>query len=170
VNAPPRQTHLPVGPLVAACGAVLLVVSLFLDWYDTFSAFTVFEFLDLLLVMLALASIASLVGGLGLVRPAVPAGLVLAVAILALIVVVTQIVNHPPAANGLDNEIGIWLALAGTALMVAGAVLGYAHISLAVETRPRTAAPRPGRDEDETNPLADPAAPPRRGGPGRERP
>jgi hypothetical protein len=154
VNAAPRQTQLPVGPLVAAAGAVLLIVSLFLDWYATFSGWTIFEFLDLLLVLLALSSIASLAGGLGLVRPAVSPGLSLGVAIFTVLVVVSQILNHPPGANGLDKELGVWLGLSGAALMVAGAVLGYAHISLAVETRPRGDAPPP-RDAAATEPLAD---------------
>jgi hypothetical protein len=162
VNAAPRQGQLPVGPLVAAVGAVLLIVSLFLDWYDTFSGWTMFEFIDLLLVVLALSSIASLAGGLGLVRPAVSPGLSLSVAVFTVLVVLSQIVNHPPGANGLDKDLGIWLGLSGAALMVAGAVLGYAHISLAVETRPR-AAPPP-REEAATEPLTDP---PRRGEPER---
>jgi hypothetical protein len=175
VNAVPRQTQLAVGPLVAAVGAVLLVVSLFLDWYETFTGFTIFEFLDLLLVLLALAAIASLAGGMGLVRPAVPPGLSLALALLAVFVVVSQILNDPPAVigPGPDKDIGIWLALSGAALMVAGAVLGYAHISLAVETRQRERGagpgdgpaaspqpePRPAPGEATTRPLADPAAP-----------
>jgi hypothetical protein len=146
-----------VGPLVAAVGAVLLIVSLFLDWYETFSGWTIFEFLDLLLVLMALSSIASLAGGLGLVRPAVSPGLSLAVAIFTVLVVLSQILNHPPGANGLDKELGVWLGLSGSALMVAGAVLGYAHISLAVETRPR-AAPR---DDAATEPLADRGEPER---------
>ena len=64
----------------------------------------------------------------------------LAVAIFTVFVVASQVVNHPPAAageGGPGKDIGIWLALAGAALMVAGAVLGYARISLAVETRRR---------------------------------
>jgi hypothetical protein len=132
-----------VGPLVAAVGAVLLIVSLFLDWYDTFTGFTIFEFLDLLLVLLALVAIASLAGGLGLVRTPISPGVALGVSVLAVLIVFSQIVNHPPGANGLEKELGIWLALSGAALMVAGAVLGYAHISLAVETRSRTTAPPP---------------------------
>jgi hypothetical protein len=164
VNAAPRQTQLPVGPLLAAIGAVLLIVSLFLDWYETFSGWTIFEFIDLLLVLLALSSIASLAGGLGLVRPAVSPGLSLAVAVFTVLVVFSQIVNHPPGANGLDKELGIWLGLSGSALMVAGAVLGYAHISLAVETRQRAASPP--REEAATEPLADRPPPPRRSDPG----
>jgi hypothetical protein len=151
--------QLAVGPLVAAVGAVLLIVSLFLDWYEEFTGFTVFEFLDVLLLLLALGTIASLAGGLGLVRPAVSPGLSLAVALFTVFVVVSQVINDPPAVvgPGPDKDIGIWLALGGAALMVAGTVLAYAHISLAVEKRPRG---RPG-DRDRTGPIADPAAPPR---------
>jgi hypothetical protein len=164
VNATPRQAHLALGPLVAALGAALLIVSLFLDWYDTFTAFTVFEFLDLLLLMLALAAIVPLVAGLGMGRSPISPGVSLAVAVFSLLVVFSQIVNHPPGANGLDKELGIWLALSGAALMIAGAVLGYAHISLAVETRTRTAPPPARHDEPATEPLADQ---PRRDDPGR---
>jgi hypothetical protein len=176
VNAVPRQTQLSVGPLIAAIGALLLIVSLFLDWYETFTAFTVFEFLDLLLLLLALATIFSLAGALGLTQPAVPPAVSLAVAIFTVLVVLSQILNDPPAVigPGPDKDIGIWLALSGSALMVAGAVLGYAHISLALETRPREAGSGPGptaagapqpaseprvADDDPTRPLADPDAP-----------
>jgi hypothetical protein len=139
MNAPePRPTPVPIGPLVASVGAVLLIVSLFLDWYDQISGFTVFEFLDLLLVMLALATIASLAGGLGLVRPAPSPVVSLAVAIFTVLVVASQLLNDPPAVAGsfdADKGVGIWLALAGSGLMVTGAVLGYARISLAVDKR-----------------------------------
>jgi hypothetical protein len=140
VNGQPGSRQLPVGPLVASIGAVLLVVSLFLDWYDQITGFTAFEFVDLLLVMCALATVASLAGGLGLSRPAVSPGASLAVAVFTLLVVLAQVVNDPPIAagdGGPDKEVGIWLAVGGAALMVAGALLGYARISLAVEARRR---------------------------------
>lgn len=183
-----RQTHLALGPIIAAVGAVLLIVSLFLDWYEGITGFTVFEFLDLLLVLLALAMIVSLVGAMGLLRPAPSPAVSLAVALFTVFVVVTQIINDPPAVvgpRGPDQDIGIWLALSGAALMVAGAVLGYANISLAFEPRHRESAgererdreaasvstppaperpgPEPGRpvasDDEPTRPLSDPAAP-----------
>jgi hypothetical protein len=137
---PPEPRRVSIGPVVASAGAVLLIVSLFLDWYEDISGFTVFEFIDLLLVMLALATIASLAGGLGLMRPAPSPAVSLGVAIFTVLVVASQVVNDPPAVAGSvgpDKAIGIWLALAGSALMVAGALLGYARISLAVETRER---------------------------------
>jgi hypothetical protein len=64
----------------------------------------------------------------------------LAVAIFTALVVASQVVNDPPAVAGsaiADKDVGIWLALAGAGLMVIGAVLAYARISLSVETRER---------------------------------
>jgi hypothetical protein len=156
VNAEPRRERLPVGPLVATIGAILLIVSLFLDWYDDLSGFTVFEFLDLLLVLLALAMIVSLADGMGLVRTAVSPGVTLAAALLALLVVISQIINAPPVGYDRDQEIGIWLALGGSALMAVGGLLGYAQISLAVEARPRQ---RPDAPPDEATTVAAPAPP-----------
>jgi hypothetical protein len=189
VTAVPRQTQLAVGPLVAAVGAVLLIVSLFLDWYEGLTGFTVFEFIDLLLVLLALATIASLAGGMGLVKPAPSPAVSLGVALFTIFVILTQTINDPPAVvlTGPEKDIGIWLGLAGAALMVAGAVLGYASISLAFEPRSRDSdgdatgagsppppprpGPEPGRpvasDDDPTRPLSDPSAPRRPDDPGR---
>jgi hypothetical protein len=90
--------------------------------------------------MLSLATIASLAGELGLVRPAPSRGVSLAVAIFTVFVVASQIVNDPPAVAGQigpGKGVGIWLALAGSGLMAIGAVLAYARISLAVESRER---------------------------------
>lgn len=183
MNDEPRTSTWPVGPMVAAIGAVLLIVSLFLPWYEVdLEGFTVFEFLDLLLVVMALATIASLAGGLGMVRPAPSPVVSLAVALFTIFVVVSQILNDPPAVAGGDRskEIGIWLALGGAVLMTAGSLLAFARISLAVETRagpgrerdrearrPPTArrerdgddAPQGTRDPDATLPLADPDRP-----------
>jgi hypothetical protein len=162
VNAEPRRGQLPVGPLVATIGAILLIVSLFLDWYDDLSGFTVFEFLDLLLVMLALAMIASLADGVGLLRTGVSPGVTFAVALLALLVVVSQIVNAPPVGHDRDQEIGIWLALGGSALMTLGGLLGYAQISLAVEARPRPRPEAPPAARDEATTVATPDKGPER--------
>ena len=171
MNAEPRHAQLPIGSLVAAAGALLLIVSLFLDWYEDITGFTIFEFLDLLLLLLALATIAALASGMGLIRPAVSPAVSLALALLAVFVVVSQIINDPPpvVGAGTDKDIGIWLALSGSALMVAGAVLGYARISLAVETRPRERtvgrpAPSEQPSDDPTRPMSDPHAPSRPGG------
>jgi hypothetical protein len=143
-----RETLIPVGPVVAAIGAILLIVSLFLDWYegppgDGLSGYTVFEFLDLLLTGLAVVMLVSLADAIGLIRSGMRSGVPLVVATVALVIVLTQVVNDPPAVaarDGNDQDIGIWLALAGAALMAAGAVLATARIAIAVEPRERGGA------------------------------
>lgn len=164
MNDRTKSIQVPIGLLVAAIGAVLLIVSLFLDWYEgDLEGFTVFEVLDVLLVVMALVTIASLAGGLGLFRPAPAPEVSLAVALLSILLVGSQVVNDPPAVAGEvgpGKELGIWLALAGSALMAAGAMLGFARISLAFETRTgRSDEPDETRGADPTRPLSDPEPP-----------
>jgi hypothetical protein len=147
-----------IGPVVAAIGAILLIVSLFLDWYEGLTGFTVFEFLDLLLVGLALVTLVSLVDALGVLPTPLQPGVALAVAVLALVIVLSQLVNDPPAVagpDGRDHDIGIWLALGGAALMLAGAVLATARIALSVEPRERRATAPRRAPADETPTVAD---------------
>lgn len=164
MNDSPKNDPVPIGPLVAAVGAVLLIVSLFLDWYEgDLEGFTVFEVLDVVLVLMALVMIASLAGGLGLFRPAPAPEISLVVALLSILLVGSQVINDPPAVAGdvgPGKELGIWLALAGSALMAAGAMLGFARISLAFEARPgRSDEPDETRGADPTRPLSDPEPP-----------
>lgn len=143
MNARPRETQIPVGPLIAALGAVLLIVSLGLDWYGRLSGFNSFEVLDLLLVALALVTLAELAAALGLLRTPLRAGTPLVVGVIALVVVLSQLVNPPPAGINEDLETGLWLGLVGAALMLAGAILATARIAIAVEPRRAGAAPAP---------------------------
>jgi hypothetical protein len=152
MNPRPREVHIPIGSLVAAVGGVLLIVSLGLDWYGELSGFNSFEFLDLLLVLLALVTLAILAADLGLLRTPLRSGTPLVLGVVALVVVLSQLINHPPAGIGDDVETGLWLGLAGAALMLAGAILSTARIAIAVEPRTRAsaaapppAAPEPGR-------------------------
>nr|MDP8943902.1 hypothetical protein [Actinomycetota bacterium] len=56
-----------VGPLLAVLGAVLLLMSLFLEWYETnLSGWTAFETLDLVLALAAVAGIALSLASLAL--------------------------------------------------------------------------------------------------------
>jgi hypothetical protein len=138
-----REAQIPIGKVVAAIGGVLLIVSLGLDWYDELSGFNSFEVLDLVLVLLALVTLASLAAALGVLRTPLRPGTDLVVGATALIIVLSQLVNHPPAGiERPDEGTGLWLGLAGAALMLAGAVLSTARIAIAVEPRSRgTAAP-----------------------------
>lgn len=126
--------RLEAGPLLTGAGAILLVISLFLEWYEPgLDAWTSFEVWDLVLAALVIAALVAVAGRMGFGRPR-PNSWLLVPSAVASVVVVAAIVNHPPAAGGVGNDpmTGIWLALAGTALMLAGTVLTVARISVAV--------------------------------------
>lgn len=146
-----------VGPLVAALGALILAISLFLDWWDGLTAFTAYELLDLVLLGLAVTMVVSLAGGMGLIRTAVSPGVTLAVAVVTVVIVVSQLINDPPIVSGgaREHAFGIWLALIGGVLMVGGSLLAYAHISLAVDVRPRGGA-RAAESDATAPPAAEP--------------
>jgi len=123
--------------LLLGLGGMLLLVSLFLDWYEPgLSAWTVFEVLDLVLAALALVGIWALISGLFL-ESQLSDDLFPIAAGVAFVVVLSQLVNHPPAAQGGSPQRGAWLGLAGSGLMLVGAALGTTRISLGVSLSPR---------------------------------
>lgn len=132
--------RIDAGPLLALAGALLLLVSLFLAWYEpSLEAWDIFEIVDLLL---AAAAIAALLAALGMLAdfPSAPdARLLPWAAALALVLVVATLLDRPPVVGEGDPDVGLWLALAGAALMGAGALLALARVSLAfnVEARER---------------------------------
>jgi hypothetical protein len=150
----------PIGPLLGAIGGVLLIVSLCLDWYEEVTGFTVFEFLDLLLVVLALETLVTLAAAVRLLHMPITPGTSLVVSVLALLIVLSQLLNHPPGATERDLDTGIWLALAGASLMVAGAVLASTRIAIAVEPRQRAAAGPPPPPPAGPPPSRPPPPPP----------
>jgi hypothetical protein len=162
MNERTRHTRVPLGPLIAAIGAVMLLVSLFLNWYEGLTAFTVFELVDIVLVVCTLVIVLQLAGGMGLMKPPTSPVVSLLVALFALFVVLTQLLNDPPAvagSNGPDRDIGIWLAVAGAVLMATGAFLATANISLSIEPRDH----EPTRVDHDAETVREPARPaPRR--------
>ena len=154
-----RETHIPIGSLLAAIGGVLLIVSLGLDWYGQFSAFTAFEVWDLVLLVLGLLTIAGLAIALGLLHTPLRPGTGLAVGAVAVIIVASQAINHPPAGIDLDEGTGLWLGLGGSVLMLAGAVLSTARIAISVEPRGRGASVTTGGPTPEAPAPARPAGP-----------
>jgi hypothetical protein len=120
------------GPLLAAAGAALLAISLFLSWFEVdLNAWEAFEALDLVLAGLA-AGIIFLA-----LRPTPDGRLLVGLAAAALLIVVVQLIDPPPAVAGAGRELGIWLALAGAALALIGAMLVLAAISVHVDVRGR---------------------------------
>lgn len=130
------REQLEAGPLLVALGAVMMVVSLFLDWFDPGgSAWRVFELVDLLLGLLALTAL--LVAGEQirlLPRRLVPGISLLIVGAAAFVLVASQLIDHPPGAQGSGIEEGAWLALAGTFVMFLGGLLSRVRVSLAVRS------------------------------------
>jgi hypothetical protein len=123
--------------VLVGLGGMLLFVSLFLDWYQPgMTAWTVFEVLDLVLAVLALMAAWIVVSSLLLESPQRDELLPI-VGGVAFVVVVSQLINHPPAAQGASLKLGAWLGLGGAALMAAGAALGLAHVSLTISFTPR---------------------------------
>jgi hypothetical protein len=167
MNSRSKDSGFDGGRIIVAIGAALLFASLFVDWYgfgqgpdaEGFSAWTAFELVDLLLALLAAAAIVSALESLAGTSPRVPAGVATVAGPIALLLVIVSIVNEPPAAQGFDAqlEVGAWLALAGAAIMCAGALFTGNRISLVVTPRerepaPPSPAPAPA-DQTETRPL-----------------
>jgi len=148
-----------IGPLLAGLAALLLLVSLFLDWYEPgLTAWTSFEVLDLVLAALALGTLAVAAQSLGadFLRTRLPDGLLLGAAAAILVIVVSQLVNHPPRALARDPDVGIWLALGAALVLLAGAALGSSNVSVVrvEETPGRDAPPRaPAGHEEPTRPI-----------------
>lgn len=164
-----RTRQIALGPAIAALGALLLLVSLFVGWYEPgLTAWTVFEALDLVLAALSVATLVLAAHELGLAPPGrrVPAGALMPVAAGALAIVVSQIVNHPPAAIGRDPELGLWLALGATILLTIGALVGSSYVS--VVRADAHGAPPAGSGEVPTEPLqrSGPTGPPGQDRPG----
>jgi hypothetical protein len=135
------------GRALAGIGAIVLIVSLFLDWFKpAITAWDAFEVLDLVLTFLALVVIVHAAPPLArTVRaPEEPSALFPIIGIVAFVLVAAALINHPPAAIGHDPAAGAWLALGGAALMAAGGILSAARISVVVSVGPRTHAPRRG--------------------------
>ena len=129
--------RIDIGPLIVAVGGLVLLVSLFLDWYGDQSAWGAFELADVLMAALA---VAALVAAAGLIAPEVAyldrgwlLGLVLALTVL----VVAEILSPPPAVGGADPQTGAWMAFASVLVMLVGTVLsmGRVSFSFAIEGR-----------------------------------
>ena len=126
-----------VGPILVALGAILLLVSLFLEWYGPLNAWEAFEVVEVLLAALAVAAIVVAAGQLipdldyGNRRWLPP--LVAAAAVL----VAAELIDPPPAAGAEELGEGAWLAFAGALVMLSGAVLTVGRISFAIAVEGR---------------------------------
>ncbi len=147
-------------PLLAAVGALMVLISLFLDWYEPdLSAWTTFEIVDLLLAAISVAFIVAVVSRLTGTRtrgPVVRDAWLPVLAVGTLVLVALSLVNHPPAAINLGEKVGIWIALAGSLVMVIGSLAGRTRISFSFSFR----EPEPGRPVEPSSGRGEPAPPP----------
>jgi peptidoglycan/LPS O-acetylase OafA/YrhL len=151
------------GQALVAIGAIVLIVSLFLNWYEPGrSAWTVFEVWDIVLAAIAIAAIAAILPARRSdVRDEhmVPERWLPALAGAALVIVVVSLINHPPAARGSSPEAGAWIGLAASILLVSGALLNRARISLVITLRAErpsaTASPPPPPPPEPEPPSSD---------------
>lgn len=167
--APADARNMEAGLLAIALGAILLLISLFLEWFEPgIEAWDVFEVWDLVLAALAIAALVAVAGRMGFAPPR-PNSWLMAGGIVALIVVVGALLDHPPAADqpGQDPSTGLWLALVASVLMLAGTVLSVARISVALNVGdgPAGTPRRFGRGARADVDPDDPAPPPVAGTP-----
>ena len=126
-----------IGPIVLAAGALILLVALFLDWFAVFNAWQVFEITDVILAALA---ISAFVAAVGLLMPGadyVDRRLVPWIVGAAFVLVADQLLQPPAGLGDAKLRTGAWLALAGSVVMVIGAVLSLAKVSFAVAVEGR---------------------------------
>ena len=145
--------RIEAGPVLVGLGALILLVSVFLDWYEpSVTAWEAFEVLDLLLSALALAAI---VAAVGTVRPddAVIERHQLPLIVAAVLVVVaSQILDPPPGIAG-DPQTGAWLALGAALAMCAGALLSLGRVSFALTVEGRDTRRRVSAVDARTDPT-----------------
>jgi hypothetical protein len=128
-----------VGPILVALGAVVLLVSLFLDWYGPFTAWDAFEVVEVLLAALAVGAIVIALGQLVPDLTYIDRGRLPAVVLAVAVLVAAEIVNPPPIATNRPLAAGAWIAFGSAVVMFIGAVLTFGRVSFAVAVE--------GRDE-----------------------
>lgn len=145
--------RIETGPVLVGLGALVVLVSVFLDWYEpNVTAWEAFEALDLLIAVLALAA---LVAAVGTVWPdaAVVERQALPLIVAALTVVIASQILDPPPGVGGDPVTGAWLALAGALVMIAGAVLSLGKVSVALTVEGRDTRRRVSAVDARTDPT-----------------
>jgi hypothetical protein len=139
---PGSATNLDAGLLLIGLGAIVLFVSLFLEWYQPDAeAWDVFEVWDLVLAALAITALAAVAGRMGFGRDR-PASWLIGASLASLLIVLYALIDPPPVADAIgqqgggfgDPGTGLWLALAATILMAVGVLLSVARISVAFST------------------------------------
>lgn len=134
IRTPNDARTIEAGMLLIGAGAILLFVSLFLEWYQPgIDAWEIFEVWDLVLGVLAIVALVAVASRMGFGPPR-PASWLIGPALAAFVIVLYLLINPPPLTPDIDGDpsTGLWLALAAAILMTAGALLSVARISVAI--------------------------------------
>jgi hypothetical protein len=155
--------RLRAGEWITGLGGALLLVALFLPWYDEgavsptgWQAFTVID------VVLAAVGLAALLVPLATAQQRVPAvplameALVTLAGMVALVLVLIRVVDLPGDASG--RSTGLWLGLAATAVVVVGAAVAMRDDRPSVQGRhvDLTGVPAAGPPSIEATPAPRP--------------
>ena len=158
--------RIEAGPVLVGLGAVVLLVSIFLDWYEPHvTAWAAFEVLDLALAVLGLAAIVAAAGAL---RPdlTVIERRTLPLIVAAMVVIVaSQILDPPPTVDG-DPTTGAWIALGSAVVIAAGTLLTLGRVSFALTVEGRDTRRRVSAVDARTDPTTTETAAIKPSGPG----
>ena len=134
-----------LGALLAGAGGVLLLASLWLDWYEIvvdttlfdvsggINAWQAFERVDIVLVVAALVAIAGAVAAWTGNAELVPRTTIGLAGVLALVAIGYELASRQTGSTSLEGLVqhaslergqGFWLAIAAAVAMVAGSALG----------------------------------------------
>ena len=126
-----------IGPILVALGALVLLASLFLDWYGSLTAWDAFEVVEVLLAALAVTAFVIALGQLAPDLDYADRRWLPAVVLAATLLVAAEIVNPPPAAGDQDPAIGAWIAFGAAIVMFFGTVLTFGRVRFAVSVEGR---------------------------------
>jgi hypothetical protein len=146
--------RLRAGEWIAGAAGLVLLVSLFLAWYDGQSGWESLGILDVVLALVALGAIAIPIVTAAYRVPALPLAyqsLTVLVAAVAVLLVLGRVLNIPDWASG--REGGLWLALLATLGVVAGGLIAIRDERRSAEGRHTdlTGVPVSGPPEIETH-------------------
>lgn len=113
--------RLRAGEWITGLAGVVLVVSLFLPWYDGANAWEALTIIDVLLALVGLAAIGLVPLTARETVPAIPLAIEALLAIAAKVAVVLVLLRViSPAGDADVREAGLWLALASSVMIAAG--------------------------------------------------
>ena len=143
-----------VGPILVGVAAIVLLVSLFLDWYGPLTAWDAFEVVEVMLVALAATALVIAVGQLAPDLDYIERRWLLAIVLAIALLVAAEMINPPPAAGGEELGPGIWIAFGAAIVMFLGTVLTFGRVRFAVSVEAAGACSEGGSQLNSSSPAS----------------